>query len=190
VYDLARILNLFDSQTVTHDGALTPGVLEGIASGLVHRVTCQGPASALPEHFDAFLEAIRSPHCTLTKLVLAECDWPPMRRLSTLLDALSSLGGTLKHLSVESMPGAGGRLPPSFFELCNQLEVCDLDNVGLTGPLPQTIGRLTRVRTLYLWGNNFEGPIPQELGQCTKLTELELQMNQLSGPIPEVRPPQ
>eukprot|EP00966_Prymnesium_polylepis_P107021 2478403-Prymnesium_polylepis.3 len=88
------------------------------------------------------------------------------------------------------MPGAGGRLPPSFFELCNQLEVCDLDNVGLTGPLPQTIGRLTRVRTLYLWGNNFEGPIPQELGQCTKLTELELQMNQLSGPIPEVRPPQ
>ena len=182
-YDLSRILNLQDGQTITHDGALNSDVIQGIALGLVQQVTCQGPASALAEHFDVLLNAFRSPHCTLMKLVLAECDWPAGRPLSELLDALAECGGTLKYLSVESMP-AGGQLPASFFERCPWLQFCDLDNMGLTGPIPQTIGRLTRVQKLLLWGNSFEGPIPEELGQCAQLQQLEAQKNKLSGPIP------
>lgn len=48
-----------------------------------------------------------------------------------------------------------------------------LNDNQFTGPLPRTIGKLTRLEVLSVQNNNFYGPIP-EIGNLTKLVELLL----------------
>ena len=55
---------------------------------------------------------------------------------------------------------------------------------GLTGPIPATLGALSRLSTLNLSGNSLEGPIPPELGRLEALETLDLGLNALTGPIP------
>ncbi|KAH9306493.1 hypothetical protein KI387_010897, partial [Taxus chinensis] len=58
-----------------------------------------------------------------------------------------------------------------------------MDNV-ITGPIPSTIKRLTKLERLYLGGNQLQGSIPVDaLGKGLGL--LSLSFNQLSGQIPD-----
>ena len=54
----------------------------------------------------------------------------------------------------------------------------------MTGPIPASLGNLSNLQGLYLWGNQLTGPIPAELGNLSNLQELGLSGNQLTGPIP------
>jgi Leucine-rich repeat (LRR) protein len=40
------------------------------------------------------------------------------------------------------------------------------------------------LRAVLLANNKLSGPVPEEMGRLTKLTDLRLNQNQLSGPIP------
>ena len=58
-----------------------------------------------------------------------------------------------------------------------------LGNNNLVGTLPDELGDLTALTTLYLWGNKLSGPIP-DLSGLTGLTTLDLGQNELTGPVP------
>ncbi|KAL0408651.1 UNVERIFIED_CONTAM: hypothetical protein Sradi_1799500 [Sesamum radiatum] len=78
-----------------------------------------------------------------------------------------------------------GSISPSITLLSN-LEVVDLSGlVGLTGKIPPLIGfHLPGLRKLSLWGNHIEGPLPESIGKLSKLEELCLNENSLSGSLP------
>ncbi|WVZ55721.1 hypothetical protein U9M48_006346 [Paspalum notatum var. saurae] len=58
----------------------------------------------------------------------------------------------------------------------------DLKNHGLSGMLPDSIGNLTGVQTIYLSGNKLSGSIP-DMSSMHTLTALRLDGNQFSGTI-------
>ncbi|KAG5011566.1 hypothetical protein JHK86_023827 [Glycine max] len=57
-------------------------------------------------------------------------------------------------------------------------------NCGFTGPIPVTIGNLERLVFLSLNSNGFTGPIPAAIGNLSNVYWLDLAENQLEGPIP------
>ena len=62
--------------------------------------------------------------------------------------------------------------------------VLDLNDSGLTGPIPPEIGDLENLTFLDLTSNDLTGSIPPEIGDLTDLTHFNLDNNQLTGPIP------
>ncbi|CAJ1941593.1 unnamed protein product [Sphenostylis stenocarpa] len=80
--------------------------------------------------------------------------------------------------------GLAGQLSGDIGSL-SELETLDLSyNKELTGPLPQSMGELTKLSTLILVGCNFNGPIPDTIGNLQELLYLSLNSNSFSGPIP------
>ncbi|KAJ0984537.1 hypothetical protein J5N97_002893 [Dioscorea zingiberensis] len=59
----------------------------------------------------------------------------------------------------------------------------NLTNFGLTGSLPQSIARLTAVKSIWLGGNKLHGPIP-DMSSLKHLVSLHLEDNQFSGLVP------
>ncbi|XP_078431635.1 putative inactive receptor kinase At4g23740 [Wolffia australiana] len=60
-----------------------------------------------------------------------------------------------------------------------------LPAVGLTGPIPpNTLSRLSALKTLSLRSNSISGPFPPDFSLLSSLTELHLHQNALSGPLP------
>lgn len=55
---------------------------------------------------------------------------------------------------------------------------------NLTGPIPSSIGGIAGLEVLALNSNDLTGSIPPELGNLSNLRELILHWNQLTGPIP------
>ena len=66
----------------------------------------------------------------------------------------------------------------------SELEVLELLKNQLTGGVPASLGKCTKLKRLSLFKNQLDGPIPDELGQCVELEVLELAMNQLTGGMP------
>ncbi len=60
----------------------------------------------------------------------------------------------------------------------------DLFSNNLTGNLPQDIGNLTKLNTLYLGNNSISGTLPAEFGNLTDLTGLDLCANPFTGDLP------
>ncbi len=59
-----------------------------------------------------------------------------------------------------------------------------LSSNNLTGQLPKTIGKLTKLTYAYLQSNAITGSIPASFGDLTSIQYLYLHQNQLSGSIP------
>ena len=55
---------------------------------------------------------------------------------------------------------------------------------GLEGSLPAELGRLDKLKALWLYGNEISGMIPAELGSLASLEFMDLSHNELTGPIP------
>ncbi|KAA8531508.1 hypothetical protein F0562_006139 [Nyssa sinensis] len=53
------------------------------------------------------------------------------------------------------------------------------------GPLPSTIGKLTKLENLWLPNSNLNGDIPDSIGNLIALKNLDLSTNSLSGKIPD-----
>ena len=60
----------------------------------------------------------------------------------------------------------------------------DLEENGLTEPIPTELAQLSSLRRLSLHSNQLTGKIPSQLGSLTNLTYLNLRGNQLTGEIP------
>ncbi|CAB4277950.1 unnamed protein product [Prunus armeniaca] len=74
---------------------------------------------------------------------------------------------------------------PSDIELLSELEILNLSfNKGLKGPLPASIGKLTKLVYLNLVGCSFVGPIPDTIGSLKQLSYLSLKNNSFNGLIP------
>ncbi|XP_076905076.1 receptor-like protein EIX2 [Bidens hawaiensis] len=67
----------------------------------------------------------------------------------------------------------------------NELEILKLDDNALSGSIPDSLARLTNLRSLDLSFNKLTGPIPESLGKLRSLQVVYLSYNLLIGPIPE-----
>ncbi|XP_031504108.1 protein MALE DISCOVERER 2-like [Nymphaea colorata] len=65
-----------------------------------------------------------------------------------------------------------------------KVEKLDLSEFALGGILAPEIGKLSNLRSLILYRNNFSGVIPKEIHTLTKLELLDLRHNNLDGQIP------
>ncbi|EEC72035.1 hypothetical protein OsI_04936 [Oryza sativa Indica Group] len=74
-------------------------------------------------------------------------------------------------------------LPAELWESKTLLEI-SLSNNEITGPIPESIGKLSVLQRLHIDNNLLEGPIPQSVGDLRNLTNLSLRGNRLSGIIP------
>ncbi len=114
-----------------------------------------------------------------------------------------TVGGMPTHVTELSLENKGlrGTVPAQLgnlselraIRLSTTREVCQGDvcretleheRNQLTGPIPTTLGDLSRLQTLTIGRNQLSGPIPTELGNLTNLTLLAFGGNQLSGTVP------
>ena len=80
--------------------------------------------------------------------------------------------------------GLTGPIPPEIGDLIN-LVYLNLDGSGVTGSIPSEIGNLTNLKYLYLGHNGLTGSIPSEIWNLTNLIEMDLyKFNELTGSIP------
>jgi hypothetical protein len=180
-YAIARVHRLFERDTYRYEGALGAAVLDNVRCGVVRELVCRGKASGLAALFDSLLVSLRSPVCGLSELKLSGCDWPKGRALSELIEALPARG--LKTLGIGNMQ-VGGALPEALGDKCKDAELVALNNMGLTGGVPASLGKCTKLKMLMLSSNQLNGSISDELGQCGELEVLKLQQNQLTGGVP------
>ena len=63
----------------------------------------------------------------------------------------------------------------------------DLSNNGLNGTIPDSIGNLSELQVLHLYGkkNNIYGSLPDSIGLLTKLLIIDISAQNFEGPIPE-----
>uniref|UniRef100_A0A803MYJ8 Lipoxygenase domain-containing protein n=1 Tax=Chenopodium quinoa TaxID=63459 RepID=A0A803MYJ8_CHEQI len=83
-----------------------------------------------------------------------------------------------------SRTGLTGTIPQDLGKL-QKLEKLYLYNNKLTGEIPISIGNLSRLSTLSLSNNNLQGRIPPSPGNCTNLLYLYLSNNNFNGPLPK-----
>ncbi|CAI9090619.1 OLC1v1025436C1 [Oldenlandia corymbosa var. corymbosa] len=89
----------------------------------------------------------------------------------------------LKLLDLEQM-GLIGRIPSSIGE-CSQLQSLYMGFNSLTGVIPKQIGELKGLEVLALGRNWLEGAIPEEIGNLSMLQIVDFGQNNLTGVIPE-----
>lgn len=97
---------------------------------------------------------------------------------------IPSLGSCkeLESLVLSSNKFSGGI--PIGLGNCSSLTSFAAVGCGLSGPIPSSLGRLTKLNLLYFSENRLSGLIPPELGNCKGLTDLQLYGNKLNGAIP------
>lgn len=208
--ELTRLRHLDLSDNQLSGGALGPGV--GNLSGLRHLglASC-GLRGPLPPQLWSLRNLtyldVGGVGNQVAGDVAAEQVWGMTRLTHLHLGACrpSSLAGLLDLTSLTSLAvvvvgdGAGGAgggwdaggsvpddysLPAELGRRLPLLESLVLEGVGLTGPLPESLGLLSALRVLSLGGNRLSGPVPASLGRCAQLILLNLASNRLSGPIP------
>ncbi|XP_071923512.1 probable LRR receptor-like serine/threonine-protein kinase At2g16250 [Coffea arabica] len=90
--------------------------------------------------------------------------------------------------SLSSFNASGFLLPGPIPEWLGQrlatLQVLDLRSCSIYGSIPDTLGSLFRLNSLYLSENTITGTIPATLGKLNSLSVLDLSKNLLTGPIP------
>ncbi|KAL3725015.1 hypothetical protein ACJRO7_030084 [Eucalyptus globulus] len=92
--------------------------------------------------------------------------------------------GVITSLNISNM-GLRGMLGALNFTALPHLFSLDLSNNSFRGPIPLSIGNLSKLSTLNLSVNYISQSIPSTLGRLTGLRLLYLRQNQLRGPIPE-----
>ncbi|PKU61709.1 LRR receptor-like serine/threonine-protein kinase GSO1 [Dendrobium catenatum] len=73
---------------------------------------------------------------------------------------------------------------PSSLQNCSYLKALVLQHNNLSRQIPHSLGKLVQLQTLHLSDNDLSGPIPQSLQNCTKLETLDLGNNNLNDSIP------
>ncbi|XP_076924074.1 uncharacterized protein LOC143586401 [Bidens hawaiensis] len=82
---------------------------------------------------------------------------------------------TTRPVSIQSFTRVGSGLEELVF----------IENPGLSGSFPESIGDMTGLRRLVITGSNVSGEIPSGFGLLTNLEEVTLSGNNLAGILPE-----
>ncbi|MBK8566729.1 MAG: hypothetical protein IPN76_26210 [Saprospiraceae bacterium] len=77
-----------------------------------------------------------------------------------------------------------GQLPQALFNLPYLEKLFLRNNVGITGPLPNTIGDLIQLRELSLSKTGLTSAIPANIGNLYNLVYFEIDHTNISGPLP------
>ncbi|XP_010943595.1 polygalacturonase inhibitor 1-like [Elaeis guineensis] len=88
----------------------------------------------------------------------------------------------LESLTLDTMPGLTGPIPPSFAKL-SRLFLLQISDTSISGPVPTFLFR-TNLSALTLSNNKLSGPIPPALSSLSYLRYLDLSGNSLTGTIP------
>ncbi|KAL4271385.1 hypothetical protein GQ457_13G004260 [Hibiscus cannabinus] len=86
--------------------------------------------------------------------------------------------------SFNNLPSPLKRLSLQDFQLEYPLRLLDLTGNQFGGPVPASLGNLTRITSLYFGYNLFEGQIPDVFGNLNKLTTLHFSGCSFSGQLP------
>ncbi|CAL0328505.1 unnamed protein product [Lupinus luteus] len=76
------------------------------------------------------------------------------------------------------------QIPPSIGNLTYLQSLFLSDFPHLTGPIPESISKLTNVMFLTISSTSISGPIPNLLGKLKNLADLDLSFKKLSGTLP------
>ncbi|KAL6197274.1 hypothetical protein ACLB2K_032883 [Fragaria x ananassa] len=129
-----------------------------------------------------------------TLCALANLEWLDLHRTHLTLDTstpevniLSCLTNLkkLRYLDFSSNP-LNAYLPVSSFRnLSTSLQKFSISNCNLRGNIPDDIGNLSSLISLYMYNNKLSGSIPTSLGNLTNIQALNLGINELQGHIPD-----
>ncbi|KAJ4840577.1 hypothetical protein Tsubulata_042435, partial [Turnera subulata] len=121
------------------------------------------------------------------------CD-SPHQSVTNLSISHFGLRGTLQAFNFSSFPNLRGLyiwnnsfygpIPPSIGNL-SKLLVLELDMNDLTGNIPGEIGLLESLKELWIGPNNLTGPIPSSIGNLRNLASVSIWGNPFSGSIPK-----
>ncbi|XP_010050956.2 putative receptor-like protein kinase At3g47110 [Eucalyptus grandis] len=105
---------------------------------------------------------------------------------SSELSFLSALSNcqSLRLLALGSNPLCGS-IPKSIKNFSSSLQILDAPNCQIRGRIPQEMGSLKRLTTLWLNDNDLDGNIPSSIRGLESLQRLHLDNNHLEGPIPD-----
>jgi len=91
---------------------------------------------------------------------------------------------TLEHLNVSHNKALRGEILSAIVDL-EALKTLDLSYTSLNSSLPEEIGNLQGLETLWARGANLKGSLPTSIGGLGNLKALDLSHNDLTGRIPE-----
>ncbi|XP_074294393.1 leucine-rich repeat receptor protein kinase HPCA1-like [Silene latifolia] len=98
-------------------------------------------------------------------------------------EGITCINSHISSITLSSV-GVTGKLSGDLASL-SDLETLDLSyNKELTGSLPSTIGKLSKLTNLILLGCGFSGPIPDSIGSLSQLVYLSLNSNKFTGSVP------
>lgn len=92
------------------------------------------------------------------------------------------IGGEYRIVNITILPSAYGSLPESIGKL-TELKILYL-NGRIAGGLPASIGNLKKLQTLSVVGTILGGKIPKEIGKLQELERLYLINNGMTGELP------
>ncbi|KAJ8564488.1 hypothetical protein K7X08_000948 [Anisodus acutangulus] len=90
----------------------------------------------------------------------------------------------LKSLDINNVRNLSGPIPPTITKL-SKLTFLRISQTNISGPVPEFLSKLKNITYINLSYNNLVGTIPPSLSTLSNLEFLRLDRNKLTGPIPE-----
>ncbi|XP_047319242.1 polygalacturonase inhibitor-like [Impatiens glandulifera] len=90
----------------------------------------------------------------------------------------------LKTLLFHKLPNFVGTIPQTVTKL-TRLKSLEVSSTNISGPIPDFLSQLKNLRSLDLSFNKLTGSIPPSLSELPNLTNLRLDRNRLTGSIPD-----
>lgn len=166
VSDFLRVQGTVDASDIDH-----------IRSGLVQSLTLNEVEGLEPGEVPWERFGVMSPTAALTSLVVTRVAAFKGLSISTIFPADMLLQHPLSVLALAACD-LKGNVPDVIANNCPTLEELSLErNPGLEGSLPDSLGRLSRLRVLRLFGCSLSGSLPKSLCELTRLKGIYLQVS-------------